>query len=63
MLTIPQIEALKKFKLYESMKRVASGVNNLKLSMDTGVADGTDLARVSTNALTSTTSTPPSPAC
>ncbi len=54
MLTIPQIEALKQFntQLYESMKRVVSGVNNLKLSMDTGVTDGADFARVSSDALT-----------
>ena len=44
MLQIPQIEALKTVSahLYESMKRVVCGVNNLKLSMDTGVTDGTD---------------------
>lgn len=55
MLNIPQIEALKKISthLYESMNRVVSGVNNLKLSMDTGVTDGTDFARVSSDALTS----------
>ena len=55
MLNIPQIEALKKISthLYESMNRVVSGVNNLKLSMDTGVTDGTDYARVSADALTS----------
>lgn len=54
MLNIPQIEALKQISthLYESMKRVVSGVNNLKLSLDFGVTDGTDFARVSTNALT-----------
>ncbi len=55
MLNIPQIEGLKQISthLYESMKRVVSGVNNLKLSMDTGVTDGTDYARVSVDALTS----------
>lgn len=55
MLNIPQIEALKQVSthLYESMRRVVSGVNNLKLSMDSGVTDGTDFARVSSNALTS----------
>ncbi|MHB8526652.1 MAG: Hint domain-containing protein [Candidatus Acidiferrales bacterium] len=54
MLTIPQIEALKKINthLYESLKRVVSGVNNLKLSMDSGVTDGADFARVSAAALT-----------
>jgi hypothetical protein len=53
-LNIPQIESLKSnTQLYESMKRVVSGVNNLKLSMDTGVTDGTDYARVSVDALTS----------
>lgn len=54
MLTITQIEALKKFNthLYEAMKRVVSGVNNLKLSMDSGVTDGADFARVSAEALT-----------
>lgn len=53
-LNIPQIESLKSnTQLYESMKRVVSGVNNLKLSMDTGVTDGTDYARVSADALTS----------
>ncbi len=54
MLTIPQIEALKKIntQLYESLKRVVSGVNNLKLSMDSGVTDGADFARVSAAALT-----------
>lgn len=55
MLNIPQIEALKQVSthLYESMRRVVSGVNNLKLSMDSGVTDGTDFARVSADALTS----------
>lgn len=55
MLTIPQIEALKKVntQLYESLKRVVSGVNNLKLSMDSGVTDGANFARVSATALTS----------
>src|SRR5579864_6412096 len=54
MITIPQIEALKKINthLYESMKRVVSGVNSLKLSMDSGVTDGADFARVSAEALT-----------
>jgi hypothetical protein len=53
-LNIPQIESLKSnTQLYESMKCVVSGVNNLQLSMDTGVLDGTDYARVSTDALTS----------
>ncbi|MGC1107198.1 MAG: Hint domain-containing protein [Candidatus Acidiferrales bacterium] len=52
-LNIPPIESLKSnTQLYESMKRVVSGVNNLKLSMDTGVTDGTDFARVSSDALT-----------
>lgn len=55
MLNIPQIEGLKQISthLYESMKRVVSGVNNLKLSMDSGVTDGSNFARVSANALTS----------
>jgi len=55
MLNIPQIEALKQISthLYESMRRIVSGVNNLKLSMDSGVTDGTDFARVSADALTS----------
>ncbi|MFZ0641216.1 MAG: Hint domain-containing protein [Candidatus Acidiferrales bacterium] len=63
MLTIPQIEGLKQISthLYESMKRVVSGVNNLKLSMDTGVTDGTDFARVSTDALTSNDVDPTKP--
>lgn len=54
MITIPQIEALKKINthLYESLKRVVSGVNNLKLSMDSGVTDGATFARVSAAALT-----------
>ncbi|HEV2287390.1 MAG TPA: Hint domain-containing protein [Candidatus Acidoferrales bacterium] len=54
-LNIPQIEALKKISthLYEAMNRIVSGVNNLKLSMDTDVTDGTDFARVSAAALTS----------
>lgn len=54
MLNIPQIEALKQISthLYESMKRVVSGVNNLKLSLDSGVTDGADFARVSASALT-----------
>jgi hypothetical protein len=62
-LTIPQIEALKKISthLYESMQRVVSGVNNLKLSMDTGVTDGTDFARVSAGALTSNDVDPTKP--
>lgn len=63
MLTIPQIEGLKQISthLYESMKRVVSGVNNLKLSMDTGVTDGADFARVSTDALTSNDVDPTKP--
>lgn len=54
MLNIPQIEALKRVNthLYESLKRVVSGVNNLKLSLDSGVTDGADFARVSSAALT-----------
>ena len=54
MLTIPQIEALKRINthLYESLKRVVSGVNNLKLSLDSGITDGDDFARVSADALT-----------
>ncbi|HLW83354.1 MAG TPA: Hint domain-containing protein [Candidatus Acidoferrales bacterium] len=54
MLNIPQIEALKRVNthLYESLKRVVSGVNNLKLSLDSGVTDGADFARVSAAALT-----------
>src|SRR5579864_5388058 len=55
MLNIPQIEGLKKLNthLYESLKRIVSGVNNLKLSLDSGVTDGADFARVSASALTS----------
>jgi hypothetical protein len=55
MLNIPQIEGLKKLNthLYESLKRIVSGVNNLKLSLDSGVTDGADFARVSAMALTS----------
>ncbi|MGB6874965.1 MAG: Hint domain-containing protein [Candidatus Acidiferrales bacterium] len=61
-LNIPQIESLKSnTQLYESMKRVVSGVNNLKLSMDTGVTDGTDFARVSSDALTSNDVDPTKP--
>ena len=54
MLNIPQIEALKRINthLYESLKRVVSGVNNLKLSLDSGITDGDDFARVSADALT-----------
>lgn len=54
MLNIPQIEALKRINthLYESLKRVVSGVNNLRLSLDSGVTDGADFARVSAAALT-----------
>src|SRR5215469_8325939 len=54
MLNIPQIEALKRINahLYESLKRVVSGVNNLKLSLDSGISDGVDFARVSATALT-----------
>jgi len=63
MLNIPQIEALKKISthLYESMNRIVSGVNNLKLSMDTGVTDGADFARVSADALTSNDVDPAKP--
>ncbi len=62
-ITVPQIEALKKISthLYESMKRVVSGVNNLKLSMDTGVSHGTDYARVSATALTANDVDPTKP--
>ncbi|HEU5410594.1 MAG TPA: Hint domain-containing protein [Candidatus Acidoferrales bacterium] len=54
MLSILQIEALKRINthLYESLKRVVSGVNNLKLSLDSGITDGADFARVSADALT-----------
>lgn len=55
MITIPQIEAIKRINthLYESLRRIVSGVNNLKLSLDSGVTDGADFARVSAAALTS----------
>ncbi|HEV2490942.1 MAG TPA: hypothetical protein VGT03_14140 [Candidatus Acidoferrales bacterium] len=55
MITIPQIEAIKRINthLYESLRRIVSGVNNLKLSLDSGVTDGADFARVSATALTS----------
>ena len=55
MITIPQIEAIKRINthLYESLKRIVSGVNNLRLSLDSGVTDGADFARVSASALTS----------
>jgi hypothetical protein len=55
MITIPQIEAIKRINthLYESLKRIVAGVNNLKLSLDSGVTDGADFARVSATALTS----------
>ena len=55
MITIPQIEAIKRINthLYESLRRIVSGVNNLKLSLDSGVIDGADFARVSAAALTS----------
>jgi hypothetical protein len=59
MLTIPQIEALKTTSahLYESLKRLLTGINAIgttnKLSLDSAITDGTDFARVSTNALTS----------
>lgn len=54
MITIPQIEALKRLNthLYESLRRIVSGVNSLKLSLDSGVTDGSDFARVSASALT-----------
>ena len=54
MITIPQIEAIKRINthLYESLRRIVSGVNNLKLSLDSGVTDGADFARVSAAALT-----------
>ena len=54
MITIPQIEAVKRINthLYESLRRIVSGVNNLKLSLDSGVTDGADFARVSASALT-----------
>lgn len=63
MLNIPQIEGLKQISthLYESMKRVVSGINNLKLSMDSGVTDGTDFARVSSDALTANAVDPAKP--
>jgi hypothetical protein len=55
MITIPQIEAIKRINthLYESLRRIVSGVNSLKLSLDSGVTDGADFARVSATALTS----------
>lgn len=63
MLNIPQIEALKQISahLYESMRRVVSGVNNLKLSLDSGITDGTDFARVSASALTANEVDPSKP--
>jgi hypothetical protein len=62
-ITIPQIEAIKRINthLYESLKRIVSGVNNLKLSLDPGVTDGTDFARVSATALTSNKVDPTKP--
>ena len=59
MINIPQIEALKSTSshLYESLKRLLIGVNAIgttsKLSLDSAITDGTDFARVSSDALTS----------
>lgn len=63
MLNIPQIEALKQISthLYESMRRIVAGVNNLKLSLDSGVTDGADFARVSASALTANDVDPSKP--
>lgn len=62
-LNIPQIEALKQISthLYESMRRIVSGVNDLKLSLDSGVTDGADFARVSADALTANDVDPSKP--
>jgi hypothetical protein len=63
MITIPQIEALKRVNthLYESLKRIVSGVNTMKLSLDSGVTDGADFARVAADALTSNQVDPTKP--
>jgi len=59
MITIPQIEALKSTSshLYESLRRLLTGVNAIgttdKLNLDSAITDGTDFARVSSEALTS----------
>src|ERR1700690_4166188 len=59
MITIPQIEALKSASshLYESLKRLLTGVNAIgatdKLNLDSAITDGTDFARVSSDALSS----------
>ncbi|MFZ0737853.1 MAG: Hint domain-containing protein [Candidatus Acidiferrales bacterium] len=67
MLTIPQIEALKRVNphLYEALNRVVTGVNAIgttnKLNLDTAITDGTDFARVASDALTSNAVDPSKP--
>ena len=57
-LIVPQIEALRSSnpQLYESLKRVLGGVNAIgttnKLNLDSAITDGTDFARVTSDALT-----------
>ncbi len=57
MLTIPQIEALRRTnpQLYEAMKRLAEASlgPNQGWSLDSQITDGADFARVASNALTS----------
>lgn len=57
MLTVPQIEALRSTnpQLYESLRRIASASlgPNQGWSLDDQITDGTDYARVTSNALTS----------
>src|SRR6202142_1490118 len=56
MLTVPQIEALRKTnpQLYEALKRLAGASlgPNQGWSLDNQITDGTDFARVVTGALT-----------
>jgi hypothetical protein len=67
MLTIPQIEALRAANphLYEALKRVVTGVNAIgttnKLSLDTAITDGTDFARVASDALSNNAVDPTKP--
>lgn len=57
-LIVPQIESLRTSnpQLYESLKRVLGGVNAIgttnKLNLDSAIVDGSDFARVTTDALT-----------
>ena len=67
MLTVPQIEALRKTnpQLYEALKRLADASlgPNQGWSLDDQITDGANFARVASGALTAGKWIPRKPAC